>query len=107
MMKRSHRRALTLFRSGTAPINLELLHYGVNHAPVELRKCISCNEVENECHVLLQCHLYNDIRELFYNSIQDTLTPDDYIAVMQSDDIDKSNLMLSSPLCVKLVARTL
>ena len=34
-MKKSHRRALALFRSGTAPINLELLRYGVNQAPVE------------------------------------------------------------------------
>ncbi len=62
-IKKSHHRALAIFRSGTAPINLELLRYGVNQTPVENRKCISCDEVESECHVILQCHLYQDIRE--------------------------------------------
>ena len=73
-LKKSHRRALALFRSGTAPINIELLRYGVNQVPVVYRKCISCNAVESECHVLTQCSLYNDIRDSFYCDLQQKLS---------------------------------
>ena len=105
-LKKSHRRALALFRSGTAPINLELLRYGVCHVPVDKRKCISCDEVECESHVILKCPLYKDIRELFYKDVCDLLSHEEYELFLLSDDSDKLSYILSSPQCVKLAART-
>lgn len=70
-VKKKYRRALALFRSGTAPINLELKRYGSVYVPVEERKCISCDEVESECHVIFKCPLYNDIRDSMLNDLRE------------------------------------
>ena len=58
----SHRSALAKFRCGVAPIRLETGRY--EHLPVEQRKCIFCssNVIETEMHVLLECSLYDDLR---------------------------------------------
>ena len=48
------------FRCGVAPIRIETGWY--EHLSVDERKCPFCNNVEDEGHVLLNCHLYEDTR---------------------------------------------
>ena len=65
VMPKSHRSALAQFRCGTAPIRIETGRY--EGLPEEERICKICNlKVESEMHVLLECNLYDDLRqELF------------------------------------------
>ena len=74
-IKKKYRRALALFRAGIAPINIELKKYSSLYIPVHERKCIICDEVESECHVLLNCPLYADIREDLFVSVIIILPP--------------------------------
>ena len=65
VINRNYRGALAKFRSGTAPIRIEIGRY-IN-VPIENRICNYCesigvNIVEDERHVLLECPLYNDLR---------------------------------------------
>ena len=63
--------------------------------------CIKCeNEVESECNVLTHCPLYDDIRNTFYQSINDFQT----FSTLSDDD--KLCFMLGNPDNVKPVART-
>ena len=59
------RSALSKFRIGVAPINLELGRYlGI---PVNNRFCNFCeNCVEDEKHVLLSCPMYNGVRQALF-----------------------------------------
>ena len=61
--QKKFRSAYAKFRSGVAPINIELCRYGLARIPVEERVCSHCNEVEDESHVLMYCPLYDDIRD--------------------------------------------
>ena len=62
IIPKSHRSALCKFRCGVAPIRLETGRY--EGLPADRRFCPFCrdNTIENECHVLLECSMYNDIR---------------------------------------------
>ena len=60
-----HRSALSKFRCGVAPIRLETGRY--EGLPVQERKCPFCDSVEDESHVILECALYNDIRESLFD----------------------------------------
>ncbi len=62
-MNRQDRSALAKFCCGTAPIMIELGRY--SNTRVDDRQCILCNahEIEDECHVLIECLLYEDISE--------------------------------------------
>ena len=51
-----------MFRCGVAPIKLETCRYGLNRMPVDQRLCESGNVVEDDCHVIMHCSLYDDIR---------------------------------------------
>ncbi len=69
----SHRSAFAKFRSGTAPIRLETGRY--EHIPVNERSCFYCLQsnnvvVESEMHVITECPLYDDFRELLYSKAQ-------------------------------------
>ena len=60
--------AFSKFRCGIAPIRIETGRYEgfVDY----LRMCLFCNLcnlVENEIHVLIHCHLYEDLRETLFN----------------------------------------
>lgn len=62
----SHRSALAKFRCGTAPLKIETGRY--ERLALQDRVCFVCGQghVESEAHVLLDCPLYQDIRnELF------------------------------------------
>ena len=69
IMPKQHRSALAKFRSGVAPLALEIGRY--TNTPVESRLCTLCNigSIESEAHVLLHCELYKDIRSDLFISI--------------------------------------
>ena len=56
-------------RCGVAPIKIETCRYGINRIPVNERLCESCESVEDEYHVLMQCPKYDDIRTVAFESI--------------------------------------
>lgn len=66
IMGKQERSAIASFRCGSAPIRLETGRY--RGLPVNERVCQFCdhNEVEDECHVLLKCPMYCDLRDEFY-----------------------------------------
>ena len=69
-MPKKHRKVMAQFRAGVAPINVELMRYGNEKTPLQERKCIHCKEsVEDECHVIAECPLYDDIRTTLFQQI--------------------------------------
>ena len=86
-----HRTAYAKFRCGVAPIKIETCNYGLNRLPVEQRVCEECQVVEDECHVIMHCTLYTDIRDHLFieicdiNSHLQTLTPDDQFLMIMLD----------------------
>ena len=65
ILTRSHRSALAKFRCGVAPILLETGRY--EKLPVNERFCPFCLDCsEDECHVILECPLYSDMRYLYW-----------------------------------------
>ena len=67
--QKRYRSAYAKFRCGVAPIKLETCRYGLNRMPVDQRLCESCNVVEDECHVIMHCSLYDDIRTQLFTEI--------------------------------------
>ncbi len=67
--QKKYRSAYAKFRCGVAPIKIETCRYGLNRVPVADRLCETCNEVEDEFHVIMQCSLYSDIRVEYLTSI--------------------------------------
>ena len=71
-----HRRILTQFRCGSAPLRLETGRY--ERLPVSERTCSYClDAVEDERHVITECPLYRDLREELYAKCH-VLCPDFY-----------------------------
>ena len=103
---KKYRRALASFRAGVAQINIELQRYGLAKAPLEERKCISCDHVESESHVLLHCPLYLDIRENFYQMINVLCDTDDDVNFSDMNEEQKMCFILGNPICCKYSART-
>ena len=61
IMTRSHRSALAKFRCGVAPIRLKTGRY--EKSPGNERFCSFCLDcIEDECHVILECPVYSDMR---------------------------------------------
>ena len=56
-----HRAAFSKFRCGVAPIRIETGRY--EGLPEEARLCPFCNILENEMHVVMNCRVYDDLRE--------------------------------------------
>ena len=67
--QKRYRSAYAKFRCGVAPIKLETCRYGLNRMPVDQRLCESCNVVADECHVIMHCSLYDDIRTQLFTEI--------------------------------------
>ena len=57
------------FRCGVASIKIETCRFGINRIPVYERLCESCESVEDEYHVLMQCPKYDDIRTVAFGFI--------------------------------------
>ena len=69
--QKKYRSAYAKFRCGVALIKLETCRYGLNRVPVDQRLCEECNVVEDECHVIMCCSLYTDIRDQLFKDICD------------------------------------
>ena len=96
-MSRSRRSALAKFRCGVAPLRIETGRY--EGLRIDQRLCFNCKTtIESEQHVLLECPLYNDIREELYNNVTKVYTNFHLL-----DDIEKLCLLMS---CVKLIQFT-
>ena len=67
--QKRYRSAYAKFRCGVAPIKLETCRYELNRMPVDQRLRESCNVVEDECHVIMHCSLYVDIRTQLFTEI--------------------------------------
>ena len=64
------RRLLTMLRGGTNRLRIETGRW--KKIPVEQRTCqicLSCDQVEDEVHFLLDCGVYNVVRERMYEEI--------------------------------------
>ena len=59
-----HRSALAKFRCGVAPIRIETGRY--ERLALEDRKCINCDAIESEEHVICECQLYEDLRNTLF-----------------------------------------
>ena len=59
-----HRSALAKFGCGVAPIRIETGRY--ERLPLESRLCVQCNSLENECHVICESPLYQDLRNSLF-----------------------------------------
>ena len=59
-----HRSALAKFRCGVAPIRIETGRY--ERLALDDRKCINCDAIESEKHVICECPLYEDLRNTLF-----------------------------------------
>ena len=64
IMPLKHRSAFAKFRCGVAPLKIETGRY--ENIPIVDRKCHFCESIETEQHVMLECELYNDLRQPLY-----------------------------------------
>ena len=55
------------FRCGVEPTKIETCRYGINRIPVNERLYESCERLEDEYHVIMQCPKYDDIRTVAFN----------------------------------------
>jgi hypothetical protein len=101
---KSHRRALALFRSGTARIRIETGRYeGGRHLPEEQRVCFICTDkVESESHVILECPLYEDLRVNLFNHAESVCNN-----FLDKSDNDRLCFLLSDESIVCQSAKTL
>ena len=103
IMSRAQRSALARFRCGVAPLRLETGRYERNRLPAEERICTLCNSgVEDECHVLMKCPLYCDIRNEMFLNVQSI----DGNFIFKNEQ-DQFVFLLRDPRVVHVVARTL
>ena len=83
-MTKTHRRSFSKFRCGVAPLRLETGRYeGLSESE---RTCFNCDGIiENEEHVLLECPLYEDIRQtLPYGPLHSDLSNEEKLITMFS-----------------------
>ena len=100
IMTRSHRSALAKFRCGVAPICLETGRY--EKLPVSERFCPFCLDcIEDECHVILECPVYSDMRVPLLEAVF-AIDPS-----LSTRNLDLLSFILSNEVIVKLSAKTL
>ena len=100
IMTRSHRSALAKFRCGVAPIRLETGRY--EKLPVNERFCPFCLDcIEDECHVILECPVYYDMRVPLLEAVF-AIDPS-----LSTRKLDLLLFILSNEVIVKLSVKTL
>ena len=64
-------KALARFRTSSHRLRIETARHAANIIPVEERKCefCNCNDIEDELHFLVKCHLYQQERRCLYDSL--------------------------------------
>ena len=95
-----HRSALAKFRCGVAAIRNET--GGYERLPLESRLCSQCNSVENECHVICDCPLYEDLRNTLFEYAKPVIQ--NFVTLNSQD---KMCAVLSNTAIVKYTARIL
>ena len=66
---RKFRYAFTRLRVASHHLGIETGRwYKPNRTPIEDRKCLFCNLLEDEFHFVLECQLYQDLRNEYINS---------------------------------------
>ena len=65
------RRYFAMLRAGSMPLNIEMGRYSKPPIPLQERICTLCSEncIEDEKHFLMQCTLYEDIREELFDTV--------------------------------------
>ncbi len=101
ILSRAHRSSFAKFRCGVAPIGIELGRY--TNTPLNDRICRQCNSgsIESESHVLLECILYQDIRDSLF-----VLLSNHIVNFNTLSDKDKLCHILSGDICLKECAKT-
>ena len=105
VLNRAHRGAIAKFRSGTAPINVEIGRY--NNVPYDQRSCAYCknigilNVVEDEKHVLLECPLYIEKRSELLSKAESLFSGFENLSC-----VDKLNILLHEETIVNCTAKT-
>ena len=81
IMQRNQRSAFAKFRMGVAPLRIETGRY--ERLEEEQRVCFNCGDaIESEEHVLLECPLYQQIREPWFVKLRQHI-PDFYVKTKQ------------------------
>lgn len=65
IMPPCHRTAFSKFRCGVAPLRIETGRY--EGLDVLERKCQFCDSIEDESHVILDCFVYDDLRQSLFD----------------------------------------
>ena len=99
ILPHAHRSALCKFRCGVAPIRIETGRY--ENLPVSDRVCHFCNVTEDECHVILDCAMYNDIRKPLLDKAIDICQ-----TFCDKQILDKLVFLLTHPDLIRLCAKT-
>ena len=68
-LNKTERSFLTQLRCGILPLRLETGSYSGEQPNERLCKFCNSNSMEDECHFILHCSLYNDLRESTFNDI--------------------------------------
>ena len=67
-LQRTHRSTFAKLRMGVAPLRIETARY--ERIEEENKLCFNCGDaVQSEEHVLLDCPLYQDLREIWFSKI--------------------------------------
>ena len=62
--------AMTKLRSSSHRLEIEVGRWArPNRIPIDERKCLTCNKLEDEFHFLLECSLYNDLIKSVYKKV--------------------------------------
>ena len=82
---------------------IETCRYGINRIQVNERLCDSCESVEVEYHMLMQCPKYDDIRTVAFESIC-RITPCCSTDISNEDQFIQ---IMSNPLYCKMVSKAM
>ncbi|XP_053380394.1 uncharacterized protein LOC128548887 [Mercenaria mercenaria] len=99
ILPHQHRSAFSKFRCGVAPLRIETGRY--ENLNVIDRKCTFCNAIEDECHVLFNCHIYGEYRQELYMKAEHVCP-----AFSNMTDIDKLVYLFSNPQLIRITAKT-
>ena len=79
-----YRTALARFRLGMSPFNAHRLRYSLSEAN---RACPFCpDKVEDEAHVLFDCFVYGNIRNVYINKAQNISLQEQVLSVLKCTD---------------------
>ncbi len=98
-MKTENRSYLAQYHCGILPFSIETGRGG--SIPLEDRICKMCDNliVEDECHFIFHCSLYNNITDPFLHNVVNTI-----LNINEKNEIDKIKMFMSKE-CVGYFAK--